>query len=70
MKIRGKLFVFILLTNSIIGGTSTGFKCLSGYKATKDNEKLAKDFSESDCQGGEDACFSAKGSFVFDGITC
>ena len=69
MKIRGKLFVFILLTNSIIGGNSTGFKCLSGYKVTKDNKELATDFSETDCYS-EDACFSAKGSFVLDGITC
>ena len=70
MKIRAKLLVFILLTNSIRHGTCNGvFKCLRGYKATKDNEELAQDFSEIECNS-EDACFSAKGSFVIDGSTC
>ena len=68
MKIRAKLLVFILLTNSIRNGTAE-FKCLSGYKATKDNEELVKKFSENTCEM-EDACFSAKGSFVMDGNTC
>ena len=70
MKIRVKLLVFILLTNSIRDGTAE-FKCLSGYKATKDNEKLVKEFSEIMCDSPtHDACYSAKGSFTIDGNTC
>ena len=65
---RAKFLVFILLTNSIRDGTAE-FKCLSGYKATKDNEELVKEFSETTCEN-EKTCFSAKGSFVIDGSTC
>ena len=69
MKIRAKLFVFILLTNSIRDGT-VEFKCLSGYKATLDNEEMLGEFSETTCDDGDDACFSARGYFVQDGSTC
>ena len=68
MRIRAKLLVFILLNISIRDGIAE-FKCLSGYKATKDNEELVKEFSETTCKN-EDACFSAKGSFVIIGNTC
>ena len=60
--------MFILLTNTIRDGTAE-FKCLRGYKATEDNEELVKEFSETTCKN-EDACFSAKGSFVINGNTC
>jgi len=70
MKIKTKLFVFILLTNSMRHGTSTAhFKCLSGYKATLDNEVMSGEFSEVTCHDDDDACFSARGSFVLDGST-
>ena len=72
MKISAKLLVLILFTNFIRDGTSTAhFKCLSGYKVTKDNEKLVKEFSEIMCDSPtHDACYSAKGSFTIDGNTC
>merc|ERR1719334_1577010 len=67
MKLRAKLLVLILLTNSIRDSTAE-FKCLQGYKVMKDNEKLDQEFSEVLCESG-DACVSAKGSFLHEGNT-
>ena len=68
MKFRAKLLVLILLTNLIRDGYAE-FKCLTGYKLTKNDEKLVQEFTEAKCQD-EDACVSAKGSFLHEGNTC
>lgn len=71
MKIKTKLLVYILLTNIFRDGISTAnFKCDTGYKLTKGGEEFVKVFSETTCSENQNACISAKGSFVVEGTTC
>lgn len=69
MKIKAKLFIFILLTKSIRDGAAS-FKCDTGYKMTKGGMEMSSDFYEAECEGVKNRCYSAKGSFVMDGVTC
>ena len=70
MKVKARFLIFVLLTNSIRNGT--GFKCLSGYKMTQENEEKLEEFYEQDCitEDGEDRCYSAKGSLIVQKIAC